>query len=82
MPDEDLPATGTDTMRRGLRIVWRGIRDEPRIFAIAVGGSAVYGIMTVGAAWVLGRLVDERGGPGVPDRSITDDRRPSSVPRC
>src|SRR4051812_20180894 len=45
-------------MRRGLALLGRAVRHEPRIFAIAVGGSAVYGIMTVGSAWVLGRVTD------------------------
>ncbi len=71
MPDEDLPATGTDTMRRGLRIVWRGIRDEPGMFSIAVAGSAVYGIGTAGAGWVLGRLVENVLAPAFAARSVT-----------
>jgi ATP-binding cassette subfamily B protein len=71
VPDEDLPATGTDTMRRGLRIVWRGIRDEPGMFSIAVAGSAVYGIGTAGAGWVLGRLVQNVLTPAFATRSIT-----------
>jgi ABC-type multidrug transport system fused ATPase/permease subunit len=45
-------------MRRGLALLGRAVRHEPRIFAIAVGGSAIYGIMTVGSAWVLGRVTD------------------------
>ena len=47
-----------DTLRRGFALLGRAVRHEPHIFAIAVGGSAVYGVMTVGAAWVLGRVVD------------------------
>jgi ATP-binding cassette subfamily B protein len=47
-----------DTLRRGLRILGVAIRDEPRIFAVAVAGSAVYGTMTVASAWVIGRVVD------------------------
>jgi ATP-binding cassette, subfamily B, bacterial len=46
------------TLRKGLRILGTAVRDEPRIFAIAVGGSAVYGTMTVASAWVLGRVTD------------------------
>jgi len=34
------------------------IRTEPRVFAAAVSGSAVYGIMTVGAAWAVGWATD------------------------
>jgi ATP-binding cassette subfamily B protein len=52
--------TGRDyTLRRGFALLGRAVRHEPRIFAFAVGGSAVYGVMTVGAAWVLGRVTDE-----------------------
>ena len=58
-------------MRRGLRIVWRGIRDEPGMFSIAVAGSAVYGIGTAGAGWVLGRLVENVVAPAFAARSIT-----------
>ncbi|QBI22162.1 ABC transporter ATP-binding protein [Egibacter rhizosphaerae] len=35
-----------------------GIREEPRSFAIAVTGSAVYGLATVGSAIVLGAVID------------------------
>ncbi|HYY11801.1 MAG TPA: ABC transporter ATP-binding protein [Kineosporiaceae bacterium] len=72
MPDDDLPATGTDTMRRGLRIVWRGIRDEPAVFGLAVAGSALYGLGTAGAGWVLGRLVERVLAPAFAARSITN----------
>jgi ATP-binding cassette subfamily B protein len=58
-------------MRRGLRIVWRGIRDEPGMFSIAVAGSAVYGIGTAGAGWVLGRLVENVLAPAFAARTIT-----------
>jgi len=47
-----------DTLRRGLWLLGRAVRHEPRIFAVAVGGSAVYGVMTVGSAWVLGEVTD------------------------
>ena len=52
-----------DTLRRGFGILGRAVRHEPRIFALAVGGSAVYGVMTVAAAWVLGRVIDEVVAP-------------------
>ena len=47
-----------DTLRRGLGLLVRAVRHEPRVFAVAVGGSAVYGVMTVASAWVLGRVTD------------------------
>ncbi len=52
-----------DTLRRGFGLLGRAVRHEPRIFALAVGGSAVYGVMTVGAALVLGRVTDQVVAP-------------------
>ncbi len=46
-------------LRRGLWILWLAIREEPRIFSAAAIGSAVYGVTTVGAAWVLGIVTDK-----------------------
>jgi ATP-binding cassette subfamily B protein len=45
-------------MRRGFAILGIAVRTEPWVFAVAVLGSAVYGVMTVGSAWVLGRVTD------------------------
>ncbi|WP_424636565.1 ABC transporter ATP-binding protein [Embleya sp. AB8] len=45
-------------LRQGLRVLGVAIREEPRIFAAAVSASAVYGVMTVGSALVLGRVTD------------------------
>src|SRR4051794_15979274 len=58
MPDDltTRPVTGADTLRRGVRVLWRGIQDEPAMFALAVVGSAVYGAGTAGAGWLLGHL--------------------------
>ena len=45
-------------LRRGFGLLGVAIRTEPRVFAAAVTGSAVYGIMTVGAAWAVGWATD------------------------
>ncbi|HET6685251.1 MAG TPA: ABC transporter transmembrane domain-containing protein, partial [Jiangellaceae bacterium] len=47
------------TLREGLRVLARAIRDEPAIFAVAVAGSALYGVMTGLAAVVIGRITDD-----------------------
>ena len=47
------------TLREGLRVLGRGIRDEPAIFGVAVAGSALYGVMTGLAAAVIGRVTDD-----------------------
>ena len=58
MPDDltTRPVTGADTLRRGVPVLWRGIQDEPAMFALAVVGSALYGAGTAGAGWLLGHL--------------------------
>ncbi|MCI0687713.1 MAG: ABC transporter ATP-binding protein/permease [Sporichthyaceae bacterium] len=45
-------------LRRGLGILGLAIKEEPRIFLISTIGAAVYGIVTVVAAWVLGEIID------------------------
>ncbi len=39
----DLPSS---TLREGLSVIARGIKGQPRWFALAVLGSVVYGVMT------------------------------------
>ncbi|MFQ1001094.1 ABC transporter ATP-binding protein [Modestobacter sp. SSW1-42] len=45
-------------VRRGLRHVVRGIREQPGIFTLAVLGSSLYGGMTVASAYVIGGITD------------------------
>jgi ABC-type multidrug transport system fused ATPase/permease subunit len=45
-----------DVLRRGLRVLGIGIRAEPRMFALSVVGSALYGVGTAASGWVLGRV--------------------------
>ncbi len=51
-------ASRDDTLRRGFGLLGRAVRHEPRVFTVAVTGSAVYGVMTVASAKVLGRITD------------------------
>ena len=60
-----------DTLRRGLGLLARAVRHEPWVFAVAVGGSAVYGVMTVASAWVLGRVTDRLVVPAFRDGETT-----------
>ncbi|NUR30725.1 MAG: ABC transporter ATP-binding protein [Catenulispora sp.] len=50
--------TQRSILRRGLGLLAIGVRTEPRVFAVAVTGSAVYGVMTVGSAWAVGWATD------------------------
>ena len=62
------------TLRRGLRVVGHGIRQQPRWFALAVFGSAVYGVMTVVTAAAIGKVVSEIVGPAITARQVSADQ--------
>ena len=53
--------TGRDVLARGLRVLWRAIREEPRIFAVAVAGSVLFGAADHRQR-VRGRRGRRRGG--------------------
>ena len=55
-----MPERGLDrsVLRRGFAVLGVAIREEPRIFGIALVGSVLFGAMTVGNAWVLGRVTE------------------------
>jgi ABC-type multidrug transport system fused ATPase/permease subunit len=44
----------TDVLRRGLGVLWVAVKHEPWIFTVSVVGSALFGVMTVGSAYVIG----------------------------
>jgi ATP-binding cassette subfamily B protein len=71
VPDDDLTATGAATLRRGMRVLARGIRDEPGMFSLAVLGSAVYGIGTAASGWLLGHLIQTVLAPAFAAGHIT-----------
>ena len=45
--------------RRGVRVVSRYVREEPRRFALAVTGASLYAAAAVGATVVLGRVTEQ-----------------------
>jgi len=47
------------TFLRGMRVLARGAREEPRLFAWAVLGSVVYGAGTAGSGWLVGRVTQD-----------------------
>ncbi len=69
-----MPAPTRSVLRRGLSVIARGVREQPRWFGLAVIGSAVYGVMTGAMAWVIGWLTETVIGPAVAARSIAADR--------
>jgi ATP-binding cassette subfamily B protein len=54
-----MPKVRTDVLRRGLGVLWVAVRHEPRIFAVSVLGSALFGVMTVASAYVIGRVIGD-----------------------
>ncbi|GAA5163418.1 ABC transporter ATP-binding protein [Ornithinimicrobium tianjinense] len=64
------PATGA-VLRRGLGVIWSGIRTEPRPFAVAVVGSVLWAAATVATAGAVGWLTDHVIEPSVQARAVT-----------
>lgn len=62
------------TLRRGVQVVGVGIRAEPRWFALAVTGSALYGVMTAATASVVGRVTREHVTPAVEAGRVTAEQ--------
>lgn len=57
---EDKPEiTGRDVLARGGRVMWRAVKDEPRIFTLAVLASCLFGALVVGQASVVGWIIGE-----------------------
>ena len=69
-----LSSAPSPTLRRGLRVVGQGIREQPRWFALAVLGSAIYGAMTVATATVIGKVVREIVSPAIAERQVAADQ--------
>ena len=67
----DASADAAPSLGRSLRIVWVGVRREPRWFAFAVAGSALYGVMTVLTAWAIGKVTREQIQPAVDAGEVT-----------
>ncbi|MEU6075192.1 ABC transporter ATP-binding protein [Micromonospora sp. NPDC047074] len=62
--------TSRDVLGRGLAVLWQAIREEPRIFAVAVTGSVLFGAMTVGSAYVVGAVVGDVVVPAIERGSV------------
>ncbi|MCZ2857011.1 ABC transporter ATP-binding protein [Blastococcus sp. VKM Ac-2987] len=45
-------------VRRGLRHIGRAVREQPRMFSLALLASSLYGAMTVASAYVIGEITD------------------------
>ena len=64
------PVASTATLRAGMRVIGRGVREEKGWVGLAIVGATVYGIMTGGTAWVIGRIVHDTVAPAIAAHSI------------
>ncbi|RKN50753.1 ABC transporter ATP-binding protein [Micromonospora endolithica] len=51
-------------------VLGRAIREQPRIFAVAVSGSVLFGLMVIGSAFVVGAVVGDVVVPAVESGSV------------
>ncbi len=77
-------SSASGLFRRGIRVVARYVREEPRTFAlISVTGASLYAAATVGATIVLGRVTEKVILPAFDGGVIEahrDRRGPGPVP--
>ncbi|HEX2355967.1 MAG TPA: ABC transporter ATP-binding protein [Micromonosporaceae bacterium] len=57
--------TSRDVLGRGLRVLGHAIREQPRIFAVAVAGSVLFGGLTIASAYVFGAVIGEIAIPSL-----------------
>ena len=56
---------------RGMRVLGRAIREQPAIFAVAVAGSSLFGLLTIATAFVVGQIVGRVVLPAIEQGSAT-----------
>ena len=66
-----MPRRREAVVRRGLRHIGRAVSEQPKIFALAVLGSSLYGGMTVASAYVIGGITDRVLLPSFDDGATT-----------
>ncbi|WP_307831393.1 ABC transporter ATP-binding protein [Nucisporomicrobium flavum] len=49
--------TGRDVLGRGLRVLGRAIRTEPRLFVIGALGSSLFGLLVIANSYVVGAVI-------------------------
>ncbi|MGK5741850.1 ABC transporter ATP-binding protein [Micromonospora sp. URMC 103] len=62
--------TNRDVLGRGLAVLGRAIREQPRIFAVAVAGSVLFGLMVIASAYVVGTVVGDVVVPAIARGSV------------
>src|SRR5690625_7769305 len=52
-------------LRRSLLLIGRGVRSQPRTFAIAISAAVLYGLGMVAQGWVHGQTTDTLVEPAI-----------------
>ncbi len=66
-----MPRPHNPVLRRGFRLIGQGIRTQPKIFTAALVGSALFGSMSVGSAYVMGAVTGRVILPAFADGRVT-----------
>ena len=81
-----MTAVGRGVLRQGFRVLGHGIRAEPAVFALAFGGSVMFGLLTVASAYVVSTIFDRVVVPALDSGDTTTgvcptrDIRPPATP--
>jgi len=65
-----VPGVGSGIIRRGLGVLWVGVKQEPRIFAVSAVGSALFAFTTIGQAYVFGAITEQVIVPSIEDGDV------------
>ena len=65
------PPVPAGVIRRGLGVLWVAVKEEPRIFAVAALGSALFGGMTISQAYVFGHITSTVIEPALKRGDVT-----------
>jgi ABC-type multidrug transport system fused ATPase/permease subunit len=60
-------STSKDVIARGMRVLGRAIREQPRIFALALAGSVLFGVLVIANSYVIGAIVGRIAVPSLRD---------------
>ncbi|GAA4961181.1 ABC transporter ATP-binding protein [Actinoplanes utahensis] len=63
--------TSNDVLGRGLRVLGRAIRTEPRLFVVSALGSSLFGLLIVANSYIVGGIVGRVVVPALAERRVS-----------
>ena len=63
--------TGNEVLGRGLRVLGRAIRTEPRLFVVSALGSSLFGLLIVANSYIVGGIVGRVVVPALAERRVS-----------